>query len=149
MATFRFRLATLLRLREVTRDERRRQLAEAQRAEAVLRERRTQLQTEQQGLKDETAKFSTGRVDVDRVLSIQRYETVLQIEVASNAEQLRQVETEVERRRLILVAADRDVQVLEKLRETQKDRFRIEQERKDLKQMDEIAARVTRPSEVN
>jgi flagellar FliJ protein len=139
----------LLRLREVTRDERRRQLAEAQRAEAVLRERRTQLQTEQQGLKDETAKFSTGRVDVDRVLSIQRYETVLQIEVASNAEQLRQVETEVERRRLILVAADRDVQVLEKLRETQKDRFRIEQERKDLKQMDEIAARVTRPSEVN
>ena len=38
MAKFKFRLATLLRLREATRDQRRAELAEAYRADNVLRE---------------------------------------------------------------------------------------------------------------
>ena len=51
------------------------------------------------------------------------------------------LEAEVERRRLALVEADRDVRVLEKLRERQRERHQAAAALEDVKALDEIALR--------
>ena len=69
-----FRLATLLRLREVTRNERRALLAEAHRADEELVRQLTQLGMEQQRSQDECRKAAApGAVDVDRLVEAHRY----------------------------------------------------------------------------
>jgi flagellar FliJ protein len=51
------------------------------------------------------------------------------------------VATEIEKRREALVDADRDVRSLEQLREAQLERHREEQERRQMKVLDEVALR--------
>ena len=48
---------------------------------------------------------------------------------------------EIERRRQTLVQANRDVRVLEKLREKQAGRHRQEEDRRETKVLDEVAGR--------
>jgi flagellar export protein FliJ len=56
-------------------------------------------------------------------------------------QQQQQVAQEVERRRLALVEADRQVRVLEKLREKKHEEYVRQEERRDQRLMDELAAR--------
>lgn len=141
MAGFHFRLATLLKLREATRDQRRQQLAQAHQAQQTLQRRKHEKQEEIAALRDEAAALASGAVDVDRILSAQRYEQVLQGEQKVLSEQETTVAEEVERRRLALVAADREVRVLEKLRERQQLEHHRKRERREAKELDETANR--------
>lgn len=140
MPARRFRLETLLKLRVQTRDERRRALAQALDAAAILAQQRTQLLSEQEAARrwvvDQT---SSGLVDVDRCLAAGRYGLQLRVQLAALAKQEQQVAAEVERRRLALVEADRQVRTLEKLRQRQEERLRLADDRRAVKQMDEIA----------
>ena len=114
----RFRLATLLRLRESTRDERRGQLAEAQRADEELVDQLTRLGMEQQQVQDECRKAAgPGDVDVDRLVEAHRYVVSLRTREEELRRQRQTLAAEIERRRQALVKADQDVQVLEKLRD--------------------------------
>ena len=140
MRKFSFRLATMLRLREATRDERRSQLAEAFRIADAIQERLDELGQHLDDLKLQQA-ARPGRVDVDRLVAAHRYEMVLRVEQRQNEEQHTAVLAEVERRRETLAVADREVRTLEKLRETQQQRHRSEEERQLMKELDEIAAR--------
>lgn len=149
MSTFRFRLATLLRIQEAARDERRSQLAEAYRAEQALRERMGALQQEFARLKGQYRQASErGHVDIDRLIDVQRYEVVLSAEQQVLRQHELALAQEIERRREALVAADREVRVLEKLREQQRERHRAVEEQQAVKQMDEIAARRASNEEV-
>ena len=81
-----------------------------------------------------------GDVDVDRLVEAQRYE----VATARPAEPIRRgsaraVADEIERRRQALVEANREVRVLEKLREKQADQHRHEEQRRDVKRLDEVA----------
>src|SRR5947207_7177539 len=83
MPQFIYRLATLLKLREGARDERRLQLAEAYLAERTLNERRGAAQQElDQHLSEQQRSVSAGAVDVDRLLSTHRYQLVLRAGMA-------------------------------------------------------------------
>ncbi|HVA49723.1 MAG TPA: flagellar export protein FliJ [Pirellulales bacterium] len=140
MAAFRFRLATLLRLREAARDERRTQLAEALQLAEQLRER--QMGVEEllrEALRVQST--ATGAIDADRLLNATRYEMVLRAELQQLQLQETALQTEIEKRRQALVAADRDVRSLELLRETQQERHREQEERRAVKELDEIALR--------
>ena len=140
MARFQFRLATLLRLRELARDERRTQLAEVLRLVDQMRERRTAITT----LLEETRKLEaapSGAVDVDRLLNATRYELVLQSELRQLEVQETTLTTEIEKRRQALVAADREVRSLELLRETQQQRHLADEASRLQKELDEIAVR--------
>jgi flagellar export protein FliJ len=142
MLPFRFRLATLLRLREADRDERRTQLADAQRAEDIVRARIDEIDGELGRLRGKAARLSRpGLINVDELMETERYELLLAAERQSAKHQQKLVAEEVERRRLALVAADREVRVLERLRETQQERHRQEAERQERKQLDETATR--------
>jgi flagellar export protein FliJ len=140
MAKFKFRLTTLLKIREATRDERQAELAEAYRADDILVERLRQISGEFGALLEECRKAAgPGAVNIDRLLEAQRYEVMLRAYEKQTLEQRRRLAEEIERRREALLAANREVRVLEKLREHQLERHREEENRRDIKRLDEIA----------
>jgi flagellar FliJ protein len=140
MPRFQFRLATLLRLRELARDERRAQLAEAMRLADQVRVRQDEIGS----LLESTRKLQTppvGALDVDGLLNATRYELVLRAELRQLELQQATIEAEIEKRREALVAADRDVRSLELLREAQQQRHLAEEEQRTRNELDEIAVR--------
>lgn len=140
MARFQFRLATLLKLREALRDERRAQLAEALRLSDELQLRRDEIDELLRGAQGSQV-VAPGAVNVDRLLDATRYDVVLRVEKAQIEGQQATVAAEIEKRRQALVAADREVRSLELLRETQRERHNAEEESKARKELDEIASR--------
>jgi flagellar protein FliJ len=137
---FHFRLQTLLRLRIAERDQRRAELDKALRAEEVLRAEEQRVADEQANLaRQAQALKSPGSADVDSLLQTHRYEVVLLSQRKQVASQLAQVQAESERRRLALVEADRQVRVLEMLRERQLAAYRQIAEREEMKEYDEMA----------
>jgi flagellar protein FliJ len=136
----RFRLATLLRLRESTRDECRARLAEAQRADQELLDQLTRLGMEQQRVQGECRKAAgPGNVDVGRLVEAHRYAVALRAREDELKQQRQALAVEIQQRRQALVTADQDVQVLEKLRDRRLERHRVEEGRKEAKQIDEAA----------
>ncbi len=80
-----------------------------------------------------------GAGNVDALLQTHRYEIVLTARLRQLAAQFAEVAAEVERRRLALVEADRQVRVLEKLRERQAAAYQKQEEQREAKQFDELA----------
>jgi len=142
MAGFKFRLATLLKLREATRDERRNRLAEAYEAERILQKQQDELTEDWKENRQRTREASEpGSIDVDDLLITHRHELILKGQQELIDQRKQQVAEEIERRRLTLVEADRQVRILEKLREKQLRRHRHEENKREMKQLDEIAQR--------
>lgn len=118
--SFRFRLATLLKLREQTRDERRLDVAKALEAERVVRERIAAIENELAENEELVRRASrAGTLRVDQLTNGKRYAAILKMQLAELRHQLTQVEQELERRRAALQLADAEVKTLEKLREKQ------------------------------
>jgi flagellar FliJ protein len=137
---FHFRLQTLLRLRIAERDQRRADLAKAFRAEEMLRAEDEHVAEEQTALIQRSQELkSPGAADVDTLLQTHRYELILSAKRKQLATQIQQVQAEVERRRLAVVEADRQVRVLEKLKERQNTAHRRETDRQEAKLYDEMA----------
>lgn len=142
MPRFVFRLATLLKLRCTERDERRVRLAEAHAAEIMLTERIAQFDAQLLELaRRYQAAASPGALDVDQLLDAQRYDAIVRAEKLHVAGQREAIRGEVEKRREALLAADREVRALEKLHDAQQERFRQQQQREEIKQLDEVAGR--------
>ena len=149
MSKFKFRLATLLRLREAARDERRMELAEAYRLDDLLQERFDHVSGQLLGLRDQCRRAAgPGPVDVDQLVEAQRYELALRAQQMQLEQQRESVAAEIERRRRAMVEANRDVRVLEMLRENQARRHRREEGRREIKQLDEVAGRRAAREEV-
>src|SRR5687767_6456533 len=116
MARYKFRLATLQKVREARRDRDRAALAEAFRAEQVLADRKAALSAEAVELQTlQRSAVASPVLDVNRLLEAQRYELVLKARSADLAQQQTMLALETERRRQQLIEADRDVRVLERL----------------------------------
>jgi flagellar export protein FliJ len=140
MRRFQFRLASVARLREAVRDERRAQLADALGVQNTLEEKIRGVERELlEARRLHTA--PTGRVDVDRLLNAERYELVLQAEKQNLAAQLVKVAAEVAKRREARVIADKDVKALEKLYAGQHEDWRQQNDREAMREMDEVAGR--------
>jgi flagellar FliJ protein len=138
---FRFRLETLLRLRLAERDQRRAELAKALRAEELLRAEERALEGQQIEAAEHSRRLkSPGTANVDSLLEMHRYEVVLAAQRRQLKQQIVQVEAETERRRQALVEADRQLRVLEKLRQRQAAVWKRETERQEVKQFDELAS---------
>jgi flagellar FliJ protein len=134
----------VLKLREAARDERRAALAEAYRVDSVLEQRLQQVADEYVRLKDQCRRAAgPGPVAIDRLVEAQRYEVSLKSQQLQLAGQRETVAAEIERRREALVAASRELRVLEKLRENQAGRHRQEENRQEIKQLDEVAQQRT------
>jgi flagellar FliJ protein len=140
MAKFRFRLETLHRLREMNRDELRVRLAEAIQAEQIVGAQRQELLREAAALAAaRREQFAAGSPDISRVLNAQRYQLMLEAQERALAEQAQKLAEEIEVRRLAVVEADRQVRVLDKLRERRAAQHAATQNAADAKRLDEIA----------
>lgn len=139
---YQFRLTTMLKLRDQARDERRRELAQAYEAERILRERMAELQAEIETTRERTRIIGgAGSINIEELLNARRYALVMKSQVAEAQAQVKLVLEEVERRRLALLEADRDVKVLEKLRERQSEQYGEIQRKQENKELDEAALR--------
>jgi flagellar FliJ protein len=142
MAAFRFRLQSLLRLREADRDRCREQLAAAYRADQLLVQRQESVRQEiDQNTELVRSRSQPGLVPIDGLLLSHRYELLLQAQWRQLATQRQQVGIEIERRRQALVEADRELRVLEKLRERHAAQYQATQERHAVRELDEMALR--------
>jgi flagellar FliJ protein len=142
MAKYKFRLATLQKVREARRDRERAALAEAFRAEQVVADRQAELAAEAAELLALQRSAVSGRVlDVNQLLEAQRYELVLRARGIELARQEAILATETERRRQLLIEADRDVRVLERLDDRHHLEHQRQERRSEIKQLDEIANR--------
>jgi flagellar protein FliJ len=140
MAKYTFRLETLRKVREATRDERRAALADAFRAAEVLAEKRNELAEEEAELRRIQRVTTAERyLDVNRLLEAQRYELLLKLRGEELIKQTALLAAEIERRRQILVEADRDVRVLELLDERHRRDHDRHQSRLESRQLDEAA----------
>jgi flagellar FliJ protein len=140
MAKFKFRLSSLLRLRELERDDRRSALAQAYRAEAILKAQRQKLEAELMDVARRCRSVSApGHVDVDGLLEVRRYEMVLKVGENELSRREAAVSAEIEKRRQALAEASREVRALEKLKQKQRHRHRQEENRQEIKLLDEAA----------
>jgi flagellar protein FliJ len=146
MARFTFRLEKLLALRERHRHEREMALAQARQAVRILDDQLAAL-TDEQAANQELARLALqkGSLEVDRLLDAHRYELLLAGQERHLKQQRQRIEHEAERRRLALVEADRQVKVLEKLRERQLQAFVHEEQRREINELDEVAQRRVAP----
>jgi flagellar protein FliJ len=141
MAKYKFRLETLQKVREARRDQQRASLAEAYRAEQILAENREQLAAEERVLREmQRAVASQRHLDVNRLLEAQRYDLLLKAQDQELAKQAILLAAETERRRQILIEADRDVRALELLDERHRRAHVREEQRAETKRLDEAAA---------
>jgi flagellar export protein FliJ len=141
MPRFRFRLATLRRLREITRDELRSRLATAYEAERILAEQRHAIDVESLALvASRRHAVEQTPLNVTALLESQRYQFALEAQARTLAEQADKLAAEVERRRLAVVEADREVRVLDKLEERQRAQHGLAAARAENKRLDEVAA---------
>jgi flagellar FliJ protein len=140
MAKYKFRLATLQKVREARRTQQRQSLAEAFRAEQVLAETRASLAIEEFELRLMQRSATEGKyLDVNRLLEAQRYELLLKARGQELTKQATLLAAETERRRQLLVEADRDVRVLELLDERHRKEHHRNQHRAEAKELDEAA----------
>ncbi len=139
MPLFQFRLATLLKLRDSERRQRQIELAQAMEAERILKGEADGVTVQITIAKTQVrAASSPGEVLVDSLLELQRYTLQLRTQAVMIAERMAQVRAEVDRRRQVLVEADRQVRMLEKLRDKQAAAFRSEVQKHEQKVFDEI-----------
>lgn len=140
MASFTFRLESLLKLREADRQQRRLELAEAFQAEQLLH---TQFEQVADDLRELAVRSrvsaSPGRVNVDRLRDTQRYKTVLESQQQLLRQRAEQIGKEVESRREALAASDKEVRVLEKLRTKQMQEHAAANLRREVLHLDEVA----------
>jgi len=143
MAPFQFRLATLLQLREADRRQRRLELAEALRAEELLQRQARELTIEIRDLEERSRVASApGRVSVDQLLDVHRYKLLLLARVRLLDQKAEQLRREVERRRQVLVEANRQARVLEKLRERDQQEHEAAELKQERKELDETAVQL-------
>ncbi len=149
MAIFRYRLATMLRLRENERDRCRQELAEARREAEQAAARVNQIKEELIELRARVQQVARpGVIDVERLRNAQRYEQQLRVDLQQAEANHQAAAAEAERRRQTLVEADREVHMLEKHREQQLARHRAAEHRMEIKLLDEqtIVRRASNPS---
>jgi flagellar export protein FliJ len=135
-----FRLATLLKLRIATRDERRGLLAQAFDAERILLDRIADVDAElAESARNHRLATLPGRIDVDRLIDHHRQESLLRANQQDLQHQHAVLRSEIDRRRDAVAAADREVRTLEKLHERDVAREVEAARRAEIKVLDEFA----------
>lgn len=134
-----FRLETVARLREARRDATRAQLADALRAAQVLEERQTDLRGRFAELVEQRRKASE-TANTAWLLNAGRYELVLRSDEKTLNDNVKAIELEIDRRRIAVAEAEREVRVLELLREKHQREQQIKEAKRDARRLDEFAS---------
>lgn len=119
-SSFRFRLQGIVRLRERDRDEAAEALRQALRAKQILEEQVSEIESERSQQNELRKATQAGSVDFQKIIDAQRYQLILESQVAELQGQISLIEQECQRRRAKLVKCEQAVRSLEKLEEHQR-----------------------------
>jgi flagellar protein FliJ len=137
---FKFRLASLQKLRELTRDSRQADLAEAEQARAILQRQIEQLGKKRDDLLRESSEaVAPGEVNIDYLRWWQNHAEAIESRRDRLDQQNRQLVVECQSRRESLIEANRAVKVLEKLCQKRRNEHDQKEDRSDRQWMDEVA----------
>ncbi len=138
---FKFRLESLIRLRENERDVARAAVAEAYSALQQINQRLESLAKERAELDRSSLIRRQGTISVDRLLSDGRYERQIAGDVAQIRTTGERIEAEILRRQAVLAAANAGVRQIELLREKELAKWHEAQAKITQANLDEVAAR--------
>lgn len=145
MKTFEFQFDSLLKYRRHLRDLCRQVLADVLANQHQLAERREALEHQRTGQLDEIRTMhQPGQVEIDRSAARRYHAGQMQIDISYLDRDRNVVAEQLARCRQALIEADRNVKVLEKLRDKQQAEFTSTQSRKEARELDEswMAARI-------
>jgi flagellar protein FliJ len=138
MPQFHFRLEKVQQVRRSMRETRRLELLEAQQVEDQVAAQIADLRMELQSLRwHQRSAAGTGPLNLEGLQQSQRYESSLRGELESAQRRRETLSSEVQRRRHVLVEADREVKVLDRLKDKQQMQFRQDEARHETKQQDD------------
>lgn len=138
---FKFRFQSLLQLAVSQRDAARSALAEAIQAVDRLRQQREELAASRRTVMGDQSIARLGTMRVDGLLAQGRYERQLAMEDAQLHAAEKQIEAEIDRRRITLRIADTELRRLEMLKEKDQLAWTARQAKAEQSMLDEIAAR--------
>ena len=142
MARSSFRLKTLLQMREQRRDHHRARLAQALRDDEAIAQCQADLDRQRRELCARSrASAGPGELDMERLTEYSRHDQLLAVEREQLEAQRQQAARRIDRRRAALLAADREVRVIEKLEQRQSQRLAEQEKRYEIMTLDEVASR--------
>jgi flagellar export protein FliJ len=112
-----FRLATLLRIRERDRDQAAKMVQDARLAIAKVEENKRELLAQNSQMNELRKGASAGAIDLRRLLDAQRFQMILLAQVQQLDDNLGKLGQELERREALLLKSQQAVKSLEKLRD--------------------------------
>jgi flagellar FliJ protein len=143
---FSFRLEPLITIRDNALKERQRELANANNVRRALEKDLQDIDTQlTDGMADVRIRIQAGQmINVNDLIGYRRQEMFLRFEQNKLIEQIENVDKEIEKCRTALIKANKELKIVEKLKEKQYERYQSEEEKAEAKFMDEIAGRIVR-----
>lgn len=136
---FKFRFQTLLKVRKIRNDEAQQALAEAQRACYALQAQRAECMSEIEGSGDELLELFGRHVTPTEISMFYNYQRYLQHRLGALEQRIDAARAEVEKRREALLKMRREYKAMERLKEIMRGRYQAEQERLEMKAIDDMA----------
>jgi len=137
---FTFRLDPLITIRDNTLKECQAELAKAYHARQIVEETRLKFEKDiEESLQSARKMLESGTIDVTFLLTLQDHKTYRTAQLAKIAEDIKKIDEEIERRRALVVAANKELKIVEKLKEKRYEKYLEEQNKAEMKIMDEIA----------
>ena len=139
MARFQFRFETVLQHRRTLEDACQRDLAKELRQRMILEDQLRQMQQTIVSSKRELGSALTGCVEMTQIAQFARYSGQVTQRAYALVARLATIERQVDQARQRLVDATRDRKAIEILRQRHYERWRLEQERRETAELDELA----------
>ncbi|MBC8876789.1 MAG: flagellar export protein FliJ [Planctomycetes bacterium] len=140
MSEFRFSLHSILKVRLAERDGRRAELEDVERSQLGLQRDMDRLAQELQQSRVHSRGFlSPGSIDIAHLQDCHSNEQTLRQKIDRLGRQKEQAAKKVEQCRAALLQADRQLRMLEKLSDKQRQAYRHDEEKRENRLLDELA----------
>ena len=138
---FKFRLEPLITIRDNELKECQAELAKAYNALRILEEALQELDRQlAEGVETARNLIQAGQtVNVEHLLGLRRQEMFLRAQQNDLTQKMQMVNEEIEKRRAAVIAANKQLKIVEKLKEKRYEKYLEEENKKEIKIMDEIA----------
>ena len=138
---FKFRLAPLITIRDNKLKERQRKLAEAYDARQILEGHLQEVNRQlEEGIAAVRELSQPGQaVNVNYLIGFRRQEMFLRADLEDLMQKIKMVDDEIEVRRAAMIEANKELKVVEKLKERRYEKYLEEENDAETKMMDEIA----------
>ena len=139
MARFHFKYEAVLRQRQAVEDQRQRELATHLRHRHILSEQLGRMRRTVKETRQQLGQGLVGSVDVERIRQFAQYSGHVTVQVQQMMQRLGEIERQIDSAREALTEAMRQRKAMEILRDKQYQQWLLEQRRREVLELDELA----------